>query len=306
MFNKMTYIILIFGLAPLMFTSGCSLTDTIFGGFAGLCDPTTFTVTKTEDTYDAVCTAEDCSLRDAITHTNDCPGHQTINLPAGTYVISITGRDEDGNVRGDFDIIDDLTINGTGNPIVAASGRDRVFHTHWDEGRVYSVEINGIYITGGNAGAGAGLLNETNTTLNNVQIYDNSATLPAGGGGLSAGGGIDNRFRTLTLNNVEIFNNVADIGGGIHNFATAALITNNLHIHDNRANDKGGALWNNFASNSSHSGLRMIDNSAGQDGGGIYHGGGGGSSVTITNSSVISGNVAGRGAGLYKIGRHLI
>lgn len=299
MFKKLTYFILIIGLAPIFFTSGCSVIEGFVGGLARVCSLTTYTVTKTEDTFDGICTSDDCSLREAISTANDCPGHHTIELPAGTYVIAITGRDEDGNLTGDFDITDDLTINGSGNPIIGASGHDRVFHTFSDGGRTFTVEINGLNITGGNAQMGGGLLNETNTTLNNVHIYENSATVLSGGIGTSAGGGIHNTFRTLTLNNVEIFNNVADVGGGIHNFATASLITNNLFIHDNRANNSGGALWNNYASTSRHSGLMMMNNSATENGGGIYNGGG---NITITNSSIISGNDAGAaGGGIYNL-----
>jgi len=292
MLKQTTYKIIVISLALAVFTSSCSLIEDIFAGLARLCDLSTYTVTKTEDTYDGLCTEDDCSLRDAITMANDCAGPHTIELPAGTYRIRITGRDDDDNVRGDFDITDDLTINGTGNPTVHGNTHDRVFELFSPA----TVVINGIDITGGNSNRGAGLLNRTNTTLTNVRIYENSAMDLAGGSGHSVGGGIYHLSGTLELIDVEIFNNVADDGGGIYSNpdVPAPLITNSLSIHDNHANFEGGGLFT-YNTTSTHSGLNMIDNSAGQKGGGVLNGGGG--EITITNSSVISGNNAGSDGG---------
>ncbi|NBC17018.1 MAG: hypothetical protein GVY18_06840, partial [Bacteroidetes bacterium] len=53
------------------------------------------------------------SLREAIcAANNDSP--RTVTLPAGTYVLSIPGTEEDGNATGDLDILDDLTLTGAG------------------------------------------------------------------------------------------------------------------------------------------------------------------------------------------------
>src|SRR5262245_35130007 len=52
------------------------------------------------------------SLREAITCANLSPGADTINVPAGTYTLTITGSDEDANATGDLDVTDDLTILG--------------------------------------------------------------------------------------------------------------------------------------------------------------------------------------------------
>src|SRR5512143_2212057 len=63
----------------------------------------TFTVTKTADTNDGVCDA-DCSLREAISAANASPGADTISLPAGTYLLTLTnagGTNEDSNATGD-------------------------------------------------------------------------------------------------------------------------------------------------------------------------------------------------------------
>ncbi len=53
-------------------------------------------------------------------------GVDTIDLPAGTYTLSITGNGENGNLTGDLDISEALTINGldAGATITAAGGWD--------------------------------------------------------------------------------------------------------------------------------------------------------------------------------------
>ena len=87
------------------------------------CDPIpscvpVYTVSKTDDTNDGVCSAGDCSLREAVNNANACPGTQTINLPAGGYTLTIDGDNEDLGQTGDLDITDDLVIIGTGIPSI--------------------------------------------------------------------------------------------------------------------------------------------------------------------------------------------
>ena len=91
-----------------------------------------------------------CTLREAITNANDdaatfadCAsgiGSDIINLPAGTYTLTIPGSGEDANATGDLDFtdIDGLTILGAGplstiiqagtiNPVInpGTNGTDR-------------------------------------------------------------------------------------------------------------------------------------------------------------------------------------
>src|SRR5687768_15112228 len=80
----------------------------------------TITVTTTSDELNA---DGDCSLREAIraansnTQVDTCPvGTSTdvINVPAGTYLLTIAGRDEDAAASGDLDLLGDITLNGAG------------------------------------------------------------------------------------------------------------------------------------------------------------------------------------------------
>ena len=73
-----------------------------------------FTVNTTTDLIDVVpgngvCEATaklgDCSVRAAIMETNALEGPDEIRVPAGTYLLTIIGDDEDSKV-GDLDITD--------------------------------------------------------------------------------------------------------------------------------------------------------------------------------------------------------
>src|SRR3990170_9146569 len=63
-----------------------------------------------------------CTLRAAIDQTNASLGLDTITLPVGTYVLTIAGIDDEGNVSGDLDITDDLTLTGAGAGLTIING----------------------------------------------------------------------------------------------------------------------------------------------------------------------------------------
>ena len=84
--------------------------------------PATITVTNAND-------AGTGSLRAAIQTANTSAGvADTINLPAGTYVLNLTGAGEDAAATGDLDIWDDLKIRGAGAgaTIVDGAAADRL------------------------------------------------------------------------------------------------------------------------------------------------------------------------------------
>jgi hypothetical protein len=90
----------------------------------------TFVVDRTDDSASATaCTAaaDDCSLRGAIIAANAHGGADEVDVPAGTYTLTLAGRAEDAAATGDLDVTDDLTIVGTNNAttIVDANGIDR-------------------------------------------------------------------------------------------------------------------------------------------------------------------------------------
>jgi CSLREA domain-containing protein len=228
-----------------------------------------YIVNKTADTNDGVCSASDCSLREAVLNANACPGWQTITLPGDTYPLTIAGSGEDAAATGDLDITDDVTIVGEGAPSINANALDRIFE-------VFSpavVRMETLILINGEEQLGGAVHNRSQLTLVGLSIHDNVAVVPPGGSGLSSGGGIFNGAGTLTLLGTQVFGNEGDVGGGIHNFATATLEATDLVLVGNSATVHGGGLWNNFASNAVLDNVEVRLNSAVGSGAGIYNDG---------------------------------
>jgi len=111
------------------------------------------------DTSDSLVAGDGkCTLREAIINANtdsdttsgDCAagsGADVIDLPMGTYTLSVTGSGEDASFTGDLDITDDLTITGAGwaTTIIDGGGIDRVFHILSGA----TTEISGVTIRNG-------------------------------------------------------------------------------------------------------------------------------------------------------------
>src|SRR5213593_4296317 len=237
----------------------------------------TFAVNDTADAVDAVLDGKcataggTCTLRAAIQEANALPGPDTITVPAGTYLLTIEGQDEDAAVTDDLDITDDVTITGAGadRTILDGKGIDRIFDIELPTSRVaIVVAIAALTIRNGNSGPGAladggGLYNSGTLTLRNV-VVANSTTAAASGGGITNindntltdcvvsgnttatyGGGIDN-FGTATLENVTVSGNTSGLGGGIANddLSAVAALTN-VTIADNSASPgSGGGFYN--------------------------------------------------------------
>lgn len=223
------------------------LAISILGGTPPTYASTTFTLNTTADGLDAnagdgVCETEPgngvCTLRAAILETNALPGADTINMPAGTYLLSLTAN-------GDIDILQDLTIVGAGanQTFIEAVPdlNDRIFDVG-DSSRGldgFTAIIAGVTISKGRAnGSGGAIDNDATLTINDSAISGNTARLTGVTGG--DGGGIYNK-RVLRMNNVTISDNVADDdAGGINN--VGIMILNNVTISGNRAGGNGGGI----------------------------------------------------------------
>ncbi len=263
----------------------------------------TITVNTTTDELNS---DGDCSLREAIRAANTdaavdgCAagsGADTINLPAGNYVLTLAGAGEDAALTGDLDITEDLTIIGAGatNTGIDANGLDRVFEV-WLF--VNTVQISGVTIQGGNPGAGAqggGIAALSGTlTLTNSRIRNNT--------GFSGGGISVEASAMLTLTNSRVEGNTADSlgGGGIYIPSTATALINNSVVSGNTAPNggNGGGILNSGTLtlvNSTFSG-----NSAAASGGGIHSTGTTSLfNVTIANNTADSnGDNVGDGGGI--------
>jgi CSLREA domain-containing protein len=257
-----------------------------------------FVVTKTADTNDGACDA-DCSLREAIIAANNSAGADVINVPAGTYMLTIAGSGEDAAATGDLDITDDLVAEGAdaATTTVNAAGLDRVF----DVFGLISVEIRGLTITGGltthdASRNGGGIQNSDATlTLEDVIIRDNTT---GDFNGASGAGLVNVDAGVVTINNSVISNNQApnsnNTGGGIANTESGTMTINESTISGNTAQGDGGGVIN------SNVGFMTINNTTisenqGRFGGGFSHSNG---ATAVINDSTITGNQATDGGGV--------
>ncbi len=236
--------------------------------------------------------AGNTTVRAAVMESNALAGPDTINVPAGTYNLTISGADEDAAATGDLDIADDLTIVGAdpATAIIDASQLDRVFHV-WGASVATgpTVSISNLTITGGRTSDtsalndGGGILNQRATlTVDNCIVRDNQTGYGYFGG---QGGGLYSELGSLTVANSTITGNttgngqeMGGMGGGVAGNASTITISDSV-VTNNQTGD--GRLGPNLAT-------------AGR-GGGVYSESGVPSypaTLTITGTT-ISGNVVG-------------
>jgi len=185
----------------------------------------TINVDRTDDAAGAsACTAaaNDCSLRGAIAFANLSPG-TTINVPAGTYNLTISGAGE--GFSGDISV-GDLDVIGNNTSIVGAGSAVTIIHQTSAGDRVFEVNpflvaglvtsISGVTISGGTETTGvggggilSGSLNNSLTISNSI-ISGNSAT----GAGTFGGGGICHTGGDLTITGTTFSGNSTSTSGG--------------------------------------------------------------------------------------------
>lgn len=260
--------------------------------FQGVAFSATFTVNSTADEVDAnpgdgtcATVGSICTLRAAVQEANTLAGADTINIPAGTYLLAIAGAGEDASASGDLDITGDVTIIGAGaaSTIIDANAIDRVLHITG----VFAVNISGVTISNALSGAnGGGIYNLGALTLTNVAVSGNTAQI---------GGGIFNEG-TLTITKSAISGNTAtgladSSGGGIFDSGTVNLT--NATISGNSALSSGGGIYNSGTANLTNvtitNNTADSNNSSGGFGGGIYNSGG---AFNIINT-IAGGNTVG-------------
>jgi CSLREA domain-containing protein len=226
----------------------------------------------------------DCSLREAIeaantdaavdTCTAGDPGHDTIVVPAGNYVLDVAGLDDD-NQGGDLDVLDDVTIQGAGAPttIIEQTTDSRVIQFVNTGFPDYQASMTGVTITGGDTtgGSGGGISNDDNhLTLVEVHVTGNIAA--------NNGGGIRNQDddATLVMKQSAITANLADggEGGGLMNDDDAVARLTNVTISGNESEDSGGGINQENESFVSLQNVTITANIADAPAGGAGDGGG--------------------------------
>ena len=293
-------------LVLVIFLSGCTLSARdIITALSGACGRDSLVVTKFEDTNDGICTEDDCSLREAVITANTCAGLQDIDLPAGTYTLSIPGRGEDGSETGDLDILENVNLVGLGgmeDDVVIDGGKiDRVFHflepAELEEPHISL--IKNLTVTGGMADEiGGGILNDDAVVLvDSVDLEANQAGSEGGVGG--AGGGFYVREGRFSTSDFDITDNVAYGPGGGGYFENGSWLANDNQLvagNQSLGGRGGGGVYFDNGSSADIIDLFIIDNEAAADGGGIWNAG----DLDVAREAKFGINVVGqRGGGLY-------
>ncbi|MCF6288910.1 MAG: right-handed parallel beta-helix repeat-containing protein [Proteobacteria bacterium] len=187
--------------------SFCLVVAASFSSFA-----VDFTVNTTTDIIDinpgdGICEATvatgDCSLRAAIIEANAMASSDSITIPAGIYLLTITG-DDNSAMQGDLDIFgSELIITGAGmdDTLIDGNGIDRIFEV-----------INSIVTI-------------QNLTLSNGG--DIAATVH-GGAMLVTG----NETQGLNINAVRFENNRANAGGALYINIAPVIISNSIFTNN--------------------------------------------------------------------------
>ena len=301
-------------------TTSCTLLNRISYALGAVCSGP-LVVSTTTDKNDGICTAEDCSLREAVITANGCPGVQTIEVPAGTYLLTLAGAGEAQAGSGDLNLLAGVSIQATGGPaIIDGNGLDRVFHIGSGIPASEPVVLQGLTIQGGRLnGPGAGLFQagESHLLLIDVTVSGNQAgspSAPGSGGGVftngalsfmgvvlegnvayGEGGGlfINSNGDVNVLGDLSILGNEARggySGGGVFNRGYARL---SGRIEGNTSEWVGGGVRNNGLFEASN--LVVTGNQAENGGGGIANSG-----RMRMSESQVSGNQAPIGGGLLQ------
>lgn len=271
-------------------------------------------VTKTTDSQDGTCDS-DCSLREAVSMASSIPGSHRIQLPAGTYQLSIAPPtsddpyyysiyDEDLNQNGDLDVQANLTVVGAGSErtIIDGSGIDRIFEVM--EGAQLSLASISLQ-RGRHTVNGGAIYNRGNLKVRQTLFYGNAIARTDGSTG-AEGGAIASSGELTVMRSRFIRNFVSGSdmdnadGGAIHN--TGVLFVRDTVFEDNGASQDdgsmGGAIFNSGGADIARA--SFIDNHASVDGGAVGNVEGG---VIKLSNATFSGNWTYEDGGAVSNGR---
>ncbi len=240
-----------------------------------------FVVTKTADTNDGECSADDCSLREAVVAANAAAGPDTITVPPGTYTLTLAGASEEAAATGDLDITDDVTI-------IDGNAADRAFELNAG----VTAAIERLWVRNGSAPNGGGIQNAGNLTLSDVLVRENAA----GSSTTAKGGGVANSGTLVLLSSEVELNTTTGSGGGRNN--TGEMTLTDSTERQNAADVSGGGINQSSGGSLTISGSTISENTAGSaavGGGGILADGG---TVTITLSTIRGNSATKNGGGI--------
>jgi CSLREA domain-containing protein len=283
----------------------CALALALLGAPAA--QARTYEVTERKDHKPDVCTATECTLREAIIAANKHHGADTIVLPSRKrYELGLASTGEDRAANGDLDITSGplaIVHPGRGTATIDANKTDRVF----DIGRA-TTTLDKLTIIGGYSnktdadGDGGGIvvgdLGDAPLTIRRSRIIHNRAPWVDGNGG-----GIDSdSSRLVKLIDSEVSNNDSGgSGGGVEASPDGQLLIQRTTVSHNKAAQAGGVMVfgppvrivdSTVANNVAAAGPQVEG-----DGGGIYVDAKG--RLDLTNSTVASNRAYTSGGGIF-------
>lgn len=261
-------------------------------------------VDSTQDSPDAkpgdgqcLSKAGGCTLRAAIEEANATTLSDTVNVPPGTYVLTVpSGGGPDFAQTGTLTLNGEIQILGgdAANTIIDGGGKLRVFETENDS----TISLMGLTIQNGLAegGNGGAILNRGHLKLADVTVKNNRAKgdpLNQSGGG---GGIMNETSGTATLMNVRVEGNTADgRGGGIRNVGEMQVMNSTIAGNASLTDDAGGIYNEGVLSLL----LSEVDGNRAQNGAGIDNVKG---QVKITDSTLAGNQASADGGALYNSG----
>ncbi len=238
-------------------------------------------VDTTADTFDGLCDAGGCSLRDAVAAA---PDGAIVRVPSGYYALTLRGVGGAG--VGDINVSRSITIAGTGETgaFIDASSLGQ-----W----AFSVKRGGIEVTLRGLtifGAQSGDLRTAGVWVDGGSVRLHAVTITSGrarrGGAISVGAD-----GALQVHDSLLIGGTAATRGGAIWVAGEATITDSALVAG-RA-ERGGAIWASPASTVTVDGSTLSGNRATGTGGAMWTGG-----HAALDSVTVAGNRAEHGAAI--------
>jgi hypothetical protein len=193
-------------------------------------------------------TCDSTQLSSAVTQAN-IAGTATIRLARNcTYLTNATLLFAGPNI----------TLLGGPSTAIKADPAQPAFGPILFVGTGARLRVQGIFIIGGSGGAGGGITNVGNLTLNFVTITGNEAL---------SGGGLFNNGRALIVHSVIKANTVTNGGGGIFNTIGGTLTVLETLIAGNHADIVAGGIGTNTGASTSIIQSTIEKNTTAQGGG---------------------------------------
>jgi len=259
----------------------------------------TYTVNSTADAVDATpgngtcaTAAGTCTLRAAVQEANAHAGADVISLPAGLFLLSLTGPAEDAAATGDLDVTEALEINGAGrdSTIIDGLNADRILQSAATTFALRDLTLrHGLF-----AGPGGGLYENIGTvTIERVRFADNVST---GGGAVAQVDG------ALTITDSAFERNFASgiDGGGVLLAGSGALAVTGSTFTGNGALGGDGGAIDAMTSGSVTVTNSTFSNNFADNVGGLLAGGS--SAFSIAGSTFDGNQATGTGGGFYYAG----